>query len=229
MTEPLSRRLARRALTHRVRGHAPRPDRPPLSERRGSDWGEAMLAEFEQTEGGWAAVRWAAGCWWAARAVDPLPRSTRLLRRLVTGVAALAVLAFPVNAYAASFGYIPSGGMAPTLQIEDRIVIDKVGFRIGGVRHGDVVVLEYLDTRMVKRVLGLPGDTISCRDGALLRDGAVVIETYEPPGAVTECATVTVPAGSLYLLGDNREVSADSRRWGPVPASTVVGRVVGRF
>lgn len=226
MTESWPRRLARRALVYRVRAHAPKPPQP---DRRGSDWGEAMIAEFEQTAGAWEAARWTASAWRAARTLAPLPARVRLRRRLIVAVAAAGLLLAPVNAYAATISYIPSGAMEPTLRVEDRVLIEKISFRWTGVRHGDIVVVRMLGEDMIKRVLGLPGDDIACRNGALLRNGVPVRESYLLAGAVTECTPMTVPADTLYLLGDHREASADSRRWGAVPATAVVGRVVMRF
>lgn len=226
MTDPWLRRLARHLLIHRVRGHAPAS---PAPQRRGSDWGEAMLAEFEHTAGSWEAVRWTLSSWRAARAIDPLPAAARWRRRSVVVVTAVTILALPVNAYAASFAQVPSGAMAPTLQVADRVLVEKLSHRFTGVRHGDIVVVRVRGQDMIKRVLGLPGDAIACPDGVMTRNGIALREHYEPAGTVTQCDPITVPTDSLYLLGDNREASADSRHWGTVPITDVIGRVVASF
>jgi signal peptidase I len=77
----------------------------------------------------------------------------------------------------------------------------------------------------IKRVVGLPGDRISCRDGRLYRDDRAVEERYVAARS-TDCTPVTVPAGTVYVLGDDRSVSMDSRRWGPIPRRDVTGRVL---
>ncbi|MBB5869218.1 signal peptidase I [Allocatelliglobosispora scoriae] len=237
MTEPWLRRAARRALLLRVRrlhthgtATADRAEAAHRSAERGIEWGEAMLAEFDQTTGSWEGLRWSAS---ALRAIgrlrpatDPGSALVRLRRRAVVVVVSVVVLAVPVQAFAAGVAYIPSGAMAPTLQIDDRVIIDKVGFRWTGLAHGDVVTADVAGETMIKRVLGLPGDTIECRDGVLLRNGELVAEDYLEVGTRTVCDPLTVPIGTVYLLGDARESSGDSRIFGPVPIAAVTGRMV---
>jgi len=139
---------------------------------------------------------------------------------------------------------IPSGSMLPTLQIGDRIVVDKADFHI---HRGDVVVFrrppleeqDYAD--LVKRVIGLPGETISSSGGHILIDGKVLHEPWLPagPDAYTGALNepdphpqfdlpgpVRIPAGDYFVMGDNRTESEDSRFFGPIPGSLIVGRAV---
>lgn len=227
------RRAARAVLTAAVRGR----------KERGHEWGEAVLAEFDDTQGDWDAVRWAAGglrtVWHARRGrVRQLPRAVRLSRRAAL-VAVLAVLAgLAVNRYVLTVGYMAGGSMAPTLNIGDRYLVDKVGYRLTGLHRGDVVVIpgvaaagETPPPARVKRVIGLPGDIIECRDGALLRNGAPVEEPYLPEDAGearTDCSTVTVSPNHVYVLGDHRIVSIDSRQDGEFSEDAVQARVLTR-
>ena len=98
------------------------------------------------------------------------------------------------------------------------------GYTVG---RGDIVVLRASAAYgvRVKRVIGLPGDTITCRDGQVWRDGARLDEPYVQPGSRTDCTAVTVPPGRLYVLGDHRLVSQDSRQDGPLPGDDVQARV----
>jgi signal peptidase I len=221
---------ARALLTFAVRGRR----------ERGGPWGEAVLGEFEQTRGRWEAMRWAAGGIRAAlrerRGIRrELPRTRRWARRVAAGAALSLVLAVVTRTWLVQLMFIPSGSMEPTLTIGDRIAVDQIGFRFTGLDRGDVVVYHVevdglREQDFVKRVVGLPGDTIACRDGKVLRNGAVLGEPYLPQGSPdirAECAPATVPAGHLYVLGDHRVVSRDSRQTGAVPMGDVRGRVLG--
>jgi signal peptidase I len=147
-----------------------------------------------------------------------------------------------VRTYVAQMFYIPSGSMLPTLQIGDRIVVDKVGYRLGGVARGDVVVFRrpplepaaYAD--LVKRVIGLPGDTIGAAGGRVTIDGRVLAEPWLPrprpqtlPSPLAAPYSLNhpfvVPPGEYFVMGDNRTDSEDSRYFGPIPGSLIVGRM----
>jgi signal peptidase I len=223
------RRAARAVLVAAVRG---RRD-------RGGPWGEAALAEFDQTTGGWEAVRWAAGglraVWHERRArIKTLPIRVRV-ERAVIGAALLAVpAALVVNQFALTARYVPSGAMEPTMQVHDRFLLDKLSFRLTGLQRGDIVefsAAQTADRKMHKRVIGLPGDTIECRGGMVYRNGAALAEPYlQTPAATNDCAApLTVPAGEFFVLGDHREVSQDSRHWGTIPQEAVDGRLLTKI
>ncbi|HEX8627054.1 MAG TPA: signal peptidase I [Catenuloplanes sp.] len=229
LTDPWSRRAARALLRRAVRGRR----------ERGSDWGEAMLAEFEETTG-WESVHWSLSATlasWRERrnrrsllaaglgALLPRRRNARLA---VAGVLLVALTAGLLR-FVVSPLYIPSGSMEPTLLIGSRYVVDRVAFRLTGLERGDIVTHGDADRRFTKRILGVGGDAIDCANGVLRRNGQPVNEPYLTPGTVTDCRSITVPPDSLYLLGDHREVSVDSRHNGPVDKDAVTGRLVVRF
>ncbi|MET7427006.1 signal peptidase I [Dactylosporangium sp. NPDC005555] len=207
-------RLARRVLTVAFAG------------TRGP-WGAAVVAELDHVTGTWAVVRWTlGGLRVASRAlvpVAPLERRAVRLVLAVTVVSAAAFAAFTVRG-------IPSGAMAPTLDIGDHAIVDRLTFRVTGIDRGDVVVLRVPTGEggaftTVDRVIGVGGDTIDCAGGRVRRDGTPLDEPYIH-GAATDCSPVTVPDGMLYVLGDNREVARDSRHYGPQPAAGVRGTVL---
>jgi signal peptidase I len=161
------------------------------------------------------------------------------------------VVAALVRALVAEPFAIPSGSMRETLRPHDRVLVDKLSYRLGAVRRGDVVVFDGVDsftaagppgpaasaTYFVKRVTGLPGDRVRCCDarGRMTVNGAAVEESaYLYPGdAPSEVEfDVRVPAGRLWVMGDHRAASADSRAHlgdpggGTVAVHRVVGRVV---
>lgn len=123
---------------------------------------------------------------------------------------------------------IPSGSMLPTIQLQDRILAFRLIYHFRPVERGDIVVFEPPEnidpgTPYVKRVIGLPGDTVEVRGGRVLVNG----EEFKVDMATTPSysrATETVPEGMLFVLGDNRNESFDSHRWGYVPLDNVIGR-----
>lgn len=227
--ETTVRRLARAVLTMAVRGRKP----------RGGDWGEAILTEFAQTTGDWEAVRWAAGGLRAVRherrsRALQLPRIVRIRRRAALIVLIGIVGGLVVNRYALSVGIILTSSMEPTYQVTDRYLMDRLAFRLTGVHYGDVVEFTLPDNggRPVQRVIGLPGDTIECRDGRVWRNGTPLDEPYLPAApeeAHTDCQAVTVPPHRLYLLGDHRAISRDSRQEGTVNQDDVNGKILLRL
>lgn len=147
--------------------------------------------------------------------------------------------------------WIPSESMLPTIEVNDRVMVNKLAYRIGDVERGDVVVflnplepeseetipeavirsvLEAVGVRtrglddLIKRVIGLPGETVEVRDGQLLIDGVVLLEDYTDGSFMPDAGPFVVEPGMVFVMGDNRDESFDSRRFGPVPIEDVVGR-----
>jgi signal peptidase I len=164
-----------------------------------------------------------------------LPRIVRIRRRAVL-IALIAVVAgLAVNRFVLTVGYEDNGSMETTYLIGDRYVIDLAVFRLTGVQRGDVVELTTPGTRrlIIKRVIGLPGDTVDCRDGRVWLNGAPFDEPYLSPdpdqSRTDDCTPTTVPAHELYVLGDHRIVSQDSRTYGPISEDALHGRVLLRL
>lgn len=129
--------------------------------------------------------------------------------------------------------YVPSRSMAPTLETGDRILADKLVYRLAGPDRGDLVIFQ--DPRggeeMAKRLVGLPGDSVEVNDGVLRVNGERVEEPYVDYNLAdsTFFGPVTVPEGHVFVMGDNRTNSEDSRGFGPVPESALIGAVPLRF
>lgn len=161
-----------------------------------------------------------------------------LLENLQTAVIAL-VVAFLVRAFVAEPRYIPSDSMLPTLEVGDRIAVEKVSYRFHPPRTGDVVVfrppqqLQRIgygnDQAFIKRVIGVPGQTIAVQAGRVFVDGQPLTESYiaEPPAYQFD--PITVPEDRLFVMGDNRNNSNDSHIWGFLPSKNVIGRARVRF
>jgi signal peptidase I len=128
--------------------------------------------------------------------------------------------------------FVPTGSMYPTLQIGDRILVQKFGFSL---QRGAIVVFDHpkgdaegpLNEDLVKRIIGLPGETISSKGNTVYIDGKPLAEPWLPKGTPLgqQIRTQTIPKGEYFMMGDNRTDSYDSRHWGPIPGSTIIGRV----
>ena len=185
---------------------------------------------------------------------EPLPpvvppragSNTRWLREGLLVVLVAVLVAVLLRAFVVQTFYIPSGSMEPTLQIGDRILVNKLSYHLHAVNRGDIVVFGRPPAEncggqavndLVKRVIGLPGDVVSLGQGHVYVDGRRLDESWLPPAeqGVTEMGPpgptydlaqpYKVPANDYYVMGDNRTDSCDSRYWGPIPRSLIVGKV----
>ena len=147
-------------------------------------------------------------------------------------VAAIAILiAFIIKTWVLQAFSIPSESMEETLMIGDRVLVSKLDYRLSEPGPSQVVVFDNLDpqpgdpAQIIKRVVAVAGDTVDAVDGMLLVNGKPVDESYLLPGTTTNRLTpMTVPDGHVYVMGDNRANSKDSRVVGPVPLDSIVGR-----
>jgi signal peptidase I len=182
----------------------------------------------------------------------------RFLRETALLVGMAILIAFTIKTFVAQAFYIPSGSMLPQLQVNDRVVVSKLAYRLHDPRRGDIVVFDEPGERpaddsslpekvgrgllqsiglaapstheYIKRVIALPGEQVEGRDGHVYVDGRQVVEPYLPPGMATrDFPPVVVEPGRLWVMGDNRSNSSDSRVFGAIPESTVVGRAVVRL
>ena len=173
------------------------------------------------------------------------------LREYIEAILLAVVIAFFIRTFVIQAYKIPSGSMKPTLLIGDHILVSKFNYGIrlplvrstlipvGTPRRGDIVVFIYPEDRskdFIKRLIGLPGDTIEIRNKNILLNGlpwsdtrGVYVDTLIIPGSVQprdNFGPVTVPEGSLFVMGDNRDESYDSRFWGFVPMKDVLGKAL---
>ena len=130
--------------------------------------------------------------------------------------------------------WIPSGSMIPTLQINDRVLVNKFIYRFTEPERRDIIVfqsVESADQDLIKRVVGLPGDEIAVRNGKLFVNGEPQKEPYTNKKLpdVSFFAQRTVPKGHVFVMGDNRSNSQDSRVFGPLPKKNIEGEAFLRF
>jgi signal peptidase I len=170
-----------------------------------------------------------------------LARRKRRRRALIEWAIVLLValgVAVLMRTYVVQTFYIPSGSMEPTLMIGDRILVDKLSYHLHAVHRGDIIVfarppgetLEPGVNDLVKRVIGLGGETISAQNGEVYINGSPLKEPWLPKGVVTDdFGPVHIPQGDYFVMGDNRGFSSDSRVFGPISGKLIVGRVVLRI
>lgn len=149
------------------------------------------------------------------------------------------VLSLLVRTYVAEARFIPSESMLPTLKIGDHLIIDKISFEIKGLRdiqRGDIVVFDPPatvqstdDIPFIKRVIALPGETVSVKKGTVYINGEPLNEPYIMEKPAVDFKPYTVPDDMLFVMGDNRNHSNDSRYWGPLPAQNIIGTAEFRY
>ncbi|WP_080812168.1 signal peptidase I [Halomicronema hongdechloris] len=152
------------------------------------------------------------------------------------------VLALGIRHFVAEARYIPSGSMEPTLQVNDRLVVEKISYYFEAPERGDIVVFwppegvsppGHRRDAFIKRVIGLPGETVTVQNGAVYIDGTPLEEDYIKAPPEYTWGPETVPEGSYLVLGDNRNSSFDSHAWGEdqefVPYDNIIGRAAVRF
>ena len=203
-------------------GHEP-PDDP--HDRRSEDSGSAVpgAAFIEDPEVPGRAERRSA------------PKRRSALRNLVEWVVVMGgalLVALLIKTFLFQAFYIPSESMEPTLTEGDRVLVNKVSYDLHDVNRGDVIVFERPPNEppseiedLIKRVVGLPGDTVEGREGGVFVNGAALPEPYLASGVTTEpFPPVEVPADAVFVMGDNRGNSRDSRVFGPIDVDLIVGR-----
>ncbi|RKG65981.1 signal peptidase I [Corallococcus sp. CA054B] len=154
-------------------------------------------------------------------------------------VGSLLVMALLLRGFVVQPHHIVSGSMMPTLAVGDRLVVDKLSFRLHPPRAGDVVVFEpppelvrsgdLSGHSSIKRVIALPGQEVRVHGGQVFVDGRLLQEPYVAQAPAYEWGPARVPEDRLFVLGDNRNGSSDSHVWGVLPMRSVTGRAWLRF
>lgn len=163
----------------------------------------------------------------------------KLLSENVRLVAVALAIALSVRFFIAEPRYIPSPSMVPTLEVGDRLLVEKISYRMRSPQPGEIVVFEpppqlqsygySAKQAFIKRVIGLPGQSVKVTNGRVFVNGAPLDEPYILEAPNYEMPQVKVPADSLFMMGDNRNDSNDSHVWGFLPKENAIGRAVFRF
>ena len=179
----------------------------------------------------------------------PKHNGARTVLEWVGLIVAALLIAFLIKTFLFQAFYIPSESMVPTLKKNDRVLVNKLSYKLHDVHRGDIVVfkapknpdgtpVDPTVNDLVKRVIGLPGERVDERDGQITINGKVLNEPYLPAGTRSDCASFTpdcftkfgvVPKDEYWVMGDNRAASKDSRSFGFIKKSNIVGRVFIRI
>ncbi|HZB72366.1 MAG TPA: signal peptidase I [Acidimicrobiales bacterium] len=146
------------------------------------------------------------------------------------------LVAFVVKTFLIQAFFIPSGSMLPTLHEDDRVLVNKLSYDLHDVNRGDLVVFERPEGEtagqikdLIKRVVALPGERIEQRDGDVYIDGQLLEEPYLDDGTeTTNLEPQTVPEDHVFVMGDNRDDSMDSRVFSAIDEDLIVGRAFVR-
>jgi signal peptidase I len=158
---------------------------------------------------------------------------THLVMWLKT-VASAGVYATLIVTFVCQVARVDGTSMAPTLQPEDRLVVNKLAYRFHDPQVGDIVMLLYPlnpDKSYVKRVVAQEGDTLRIREGRVYRNGVALDDSFIPPAyrGHDDWGPEVIPEGSYFVMGDHRTHSSDSRQWRFVPKKYIVGKVQLRW
>lgn len=154
-------------------------------------------------------------------------------------VALSVILALGIRTFVAEARWIPSESMVPTLQVNDKLIVDKLSYHFTSPQHGDIIVFSPTDNikkndptlkdAFIKRVIGLPGDKVEVKGERVYINDQPQRENYIKEAPYYQFPPVIVPPDSYLVLGDNRNNSFDSHFWGFVPRDHIIGRAIVRF
>ena len=161
----------------------------------------------------------------------------RSAREWIAVIIVALLAAFVIRAVVVQTYFIPSNSMAPTLEVGDRLMVYKLAFRVGQVDRGDLVVfnrppsIENSQLKdFVKRVVALPGEQIQAINGVVYVDNVPLPEEYLSENSLTaDFDPIDVPKDHIFVMGDNRSNSRDSRSFGPINVDLLVGEVFVRI
>ena len=154
-------------------------------------------------------------------------------------VAIAIIISFSIRVAIAEPRYIPSESMFPTLEIGDRVIVEKVSYRFADIHRGDIIVFQSppqlqelgyeANQAFIKRAIAFGGETVAVNNGVVYINKRPLAENYIAQLPEYELLPVTIPEGRLFVMGDNRNNSNDSHIWGFLPRNRVIGHAIFRF
>jgi signal peptidase I len=161
----------------------------------------------------------------------PPSQARRIIIETIETIVLAVVLFLAINFISARIR-VDGSSMEPNFHNGDYVIVNRVAYQTGEIERGDVVVFPYPQNEEVdyiKRVVGLPGDQVAIYGGVVYLNGEAVPETYVMEPWSFDLAEQTVPEGSVFVLGDNRNNSEDSRSWGFLSIDKIIGKAVFRY
>lgn len=171
--------------------------------------------------------------------LKPVSESAKSTKRFIIEILEIVLIAFALSwvlrTYVVEARKIPTGSMLPTIQLNDRVIVDKFYFKyFDHLRPGDIIVFRpppsaHATDDFIKRVVGMPGDKVEIKDHKTYVNGQVLSEPYITDQSNTNFGPIIVPQGDVFVMGDNRNNSDDSRVWGPLPMQNITARTLFRY
>jgi signal peptidase I len=177
---------------------------------------------------------------------NPSPKKTaeeqdfwRFAAELLRTALIVVILAYVLRLFVFEPFVVEGTSMSPRFETNDFLIIDKITYHFESPQRGDIIVFKYpydTSTNYIKRIIGLPGETVKIANNQVTiynsshQNGFILSEPYVSSGNVTAVSDLsknefTVPQGEYFVLGDNREASSDSRAWGYLPSTDIIGKV----
>ena len=163
---------------------------------------------------------------------QPTARPHSWLREFAEALLPALLIVLVINAFVAQATRVDGLSMIPNLQDRERLIIEKISYRLHPPERGDIVVLDppsHTGIPLIKRVVGLPGEVIAIQQGHVLIDGEILSESYLPEPTRGTYAPHLIPEAHVFVMGDNRSASNDSRAFGPVAYEHIVGKAWFRY
>lgn len=161
--------------------------------------------------------------------IEQQPPKWRIFLREMVETLLLALVLFVIINSLTARVRVDGPSMEPSYYHNNRVVVLKVAYMFGKIQRGDVIVFPAPpnpDEDYIKRVIGLPGDELMVNDGNVYVNGQALVEPYINAPPINSMRPVVVPEGMVFVMGDNRNVSSDSRSWGSLPIDDIIGKAV---
>ncbi|MEL1136378.1 signal peptidase I [Desulfitobacterium sp. THU1] len=165
----------------------------------------------------------------------PEKSTLKFILEIVEIVIIAFALSWLIRTYVLEARIIPTGSMLSTIQLQDRVIVDKLFFKyFGEFERGDIIVFHppssaHSSDDFIKRIVALPGDTIEISKHKTYINGQPIEEPYVMEPQIKTLESLVVPEGSVFVMGDNRNNSADSREWGFLPIENISGMTLFRY
>ncbi len=161
----------------------------------------------------------------------PPSQARRILVETIQTIFLALVLFLAINFVSARIR-VDGSSMEPAFHDGDYVVVNRLAYRLGAIQRGDVIVFpppQNKEVDYIKRVIGLPGDHVSILDGTVYLNNHAISEPYLVEKPMGNYAERVVPEGSVFVMGDNRNHSEDSRVWGFLSIDTIIGKAIFRY